>query len=228
MGKYDLLQDLLPLLQAYEMEESKGSVQDFLVWANQKQGFFQQNLLENSLKTNDKACDQAKPYHHIPPQGSQRAQITQLLALMYKYLKFYFKKVSLDTPLSSVDDFGMLATLWLEGDMRKNELIEKNTLEFTSGMEVIRRLERHELIEAFADPDDARARRVKITEKGQVLFIGIMPRMQQIGRIALGNLNEDEQTILYDLLFRLNDFHQPIFHQAKKEDLQNIVSEFLS
>ena len=175
------------------------------------------------------------PYSHIknydeaqtiPPQGDTRAQITQLLVLMYKYLKFYLKKYFEDKPLSSPDDFGFLASLFLENDMQKNELIAKNTMEFTSGMEIIKRLERTQLIEAFDDPNDRRAKRVRITGAGRGLIISMFPTMAEIGKLAMGDLTESEQTYLLSLLHRLNHFHNPIFHEEKNAALDTILDKY--
>ena len=175
------------------------------------------------------------PYSHakryddaqtIPPQGGTRAQITQLLVLMYKYLKFYLKKYFEDKPLSSPDDFGFLASLFLENDMQKNELIAKNTMEFTSGMEIIKRLERAQLIESFDDPNDRRAKRVCITAAGRALIISMFPTMGEIGKLAMGDLTESEQTYLLSLLHRLNHFHNPIFHEEKNSELNAILDKY--
>jgi DNA-binding MarR family transcriptional regulator len=219
MKKYKLLQQLLPLLEAYEAQQGEEEVEvwDFLAWAQGQEG----NGFSNAAEPHTQA------YHHIPPQGDGPAQITQLLALMYKYLKFYFKKGMENSPLVSLDDFGMLATLWIEGPQRKQILIQKNTLEFTSGMEVIRRLERHALIEAQPDPEDGRAKQVQLTERGRYTLLSILPTMQEIGKIAMARLSVEEQAILLGLLHQLNDFHQPIFHQAKKESIGEIVEQFM-
>ena len=162
-----------------------------------------------------------------PPSGSDEAQITQLLVLMYKYLKFYLKKFFESSPLTSPDDFGFLAVLATQGDMQKNELINRNTVEFSSGIEIIKRLEKHGLLSSSPDQSDKRAKKVAITEKGAAFFWSLMPDMARIGKLALGDLTEKETDELWRLLHKLNHFHNPIFHEQKSAALGAILDKYL-
>ncbi len=162
-----------------------------------------------------------------PPQGSDAAQITQMIVLMYKYLKFYLKKFFENTPLSNPDDFGFLAVLATQGAMQKHDLINRNTMEFSSGIEIIKRLEKHDLIFSSPDDNDKRAKKVEITEKGAAFFWGLIPNMARIGKLALGNLNEGEIDELWKLLHKLNHFHNPIFHEQKTAAIEVILDKYL-
>lgn len=211
--KYKLLVEILPYLEQFEAAEEGGTIDDFVAWMQTAP------VLEK--KTNSAVLKS------IPLQGSINAKICQLIALMYKYVRFYYKKGFKSSPLQTMEDFGFLATLATFGDLRKNELIQKNTSEFTSGMEVIRRLERNELIESFLDPEDKRARRVKITGKGQGVFYQTLPVLQKMGEIATGELTEAEKQQLFELLNKLNYFHNPIFHEEKETPLDTIMEDYV-
>ena len=217
---YNLLIDLLSSLEKFEnsmpASANQPTKEDFMAW------FFQQHNSEN-IKINQVA--NLSP--SIDLQGDIHAKITQLLFLMNRYLKFYIKKGFEGTELTGADDFGFLATLFVEGQLQKNELIEKNTMEFSSGVEVIRRLEKNELIESVQDTDDKRAKIVILTEKGRAVFHSLMPVMTQIGGIATAKLTEQECHQLLFLLKKLNRFHNPIFHEAKKETIEEIINLYL-
>lgn len=210
---YKLLGDLLPYLETFEKAGKGSSVSDFISW-----------LKDESKETSEVNINNVR---FVPLQGGTNAKISQLIALMYKYVRFYFKKGLKDSMLQTMEDFGFLATLAVFGDLRKNELIQKNTSEFTSGMEVIRRLERYGLIQSFPDPDDKRARRVKITHKGQAAFFEALPVLRNIGEIATGRLTEDEKLQLLELLEKLNHFHNPIFHDEKNTPIEGIVDKYV-
>lgn len=224
---YYLLKALLPYLENFENSHDtseKLGIKEFSQWLSSLEIDPQ---AQNTMKTYQIKASTTKNSAPIPPQGDNKARIAQLLALMYKYLKFYLRKGFEKLPLSSPDDFGFLATLMLEGEMRKNVLIEKNTMEFTSGMEVIRRLERHGFIESKPDPNDKRAKLVFITNLGKRTFIQITPSIKQIGSIVVGPLSIAEQELLLSLLTKLNHFHSPIFQTAKKEDIESIIKHYL-
>lgn len=211
--KYKLLIEILPYLEQFEKKGDGETVKDFISWM---QGT---PILDESVGS--------KRLKSVPLQGNINAQICQLIALMYKYTRFYYKKGFKNSLLQTSEDFGFLATLATFGDLRKNKLIQKNTSEFTSGMEVIRRLERNELIESFPDPEDKRAKRVKITAKGQEVFFSALPILQQIGAIATGELTDVEKQQLFELLNKLNYFHNPIFHNEKDAPLEIIVEDYV-
>lgn len=212
--KYKLLAEMLPYLEQFEEKGGGETLDDFVAWM-QTAPILKKDAPTNVLKS-------------VPLQGNVNAQICQLVALMYKYVRFYYKKGFKDSPLQTMEDFGFLATLAMFGDLRKNKLIQKNTSEFTSGMEVIRRLERNELIESFLDPEDKRARRVKITKKGHKIFLEALPVLQQMGAIAVGELAEVEKQQLFELLNKLNYFHNPIFHEEKESPLDIIVKDYVA
>ncbi len=222
--KYKSLKILLPYLEEYEQhkgaEHKELDINDFSRWLSRKTDVESSQFLE---KEKPKATNQA-----MSPQGHKQAQISQLLNLMYKYLKFYIKKGLSHTAVSNPDDFGFLATLFMEGKMQKHVLIEKNTMEFSSGVEVIRRLERHKLIKSEADPQDKRAHLVTLTELGRNTFFQVLPTVQQIGGIAIAELSEKEQDLLLGLLHKLNDFHNPIFFDAKDLSVEQIVEHYVA
>ncbi len=226
--RYQLLKELLPYIESFENEqEQQGqdySIQDFIRWLIVKEN------VKKYQKTKKQGSSEPKSHQppSIGPQGDDKAQVTQLLYLMYKYLKFYLKKGFEDSPLAGPDDFGFLAALMMEGKLQKNSLIEMNTLEFSSGMEVIRRLERRGLISSSIDPEDRRARLVEITELGLATFLNILPTINQVGTLATANLNDEERKQLLGLLHKLNHFHNPIFHEAKKASVSEILAQFMS
>jgi hypothetical protein len=211
--KYELLIELLPYLEKYEASDKKQDLNSFISW-------MQEHPEKETVSDSDL-------YKSVPLQGTINAKISQLIALMHKYVRFYFKKGMKDSMLQTTEDFGFLATLATFGDMKKNALITKNTSEFTSGMEVIKRLERNDLISSFPDPDDKRAKRVMITPKGKGVFFQALPLIKKVGEIATGPLSKLEKDQLVDLLQKLNIFHNTIFHDEKTNTIDNILEKYV-
>jgi len=222
--KYKLLKELLPHIEAFEVHcttnSEAESLDDFVEWL-----VFRQN--RKKLITNKEVVKADFKSPSIDLQGDINAHIAQLLALMNKYLRFYLKKGFEGTVISGPDDFGFMATLFIEGSLQKNALIEKNTMEFSSGMEVIRRLEKQQLIESLTDESDKRAKIVSLTPVGKGVFFALLPKMAQIGLVATAILSDEERYQLLELLNKLNHFHNPIFHDAKKDSLDELVARLL-
>ncbi len=208
---YTLLANLLPYLETFEKSEQSNSVSEFIGWLQKAP-----SLGTTTDHSNSTAISQA---------AKVDVQIAHLVGLSHKYIRFLYKKGFKQSLLQTTEDFGFLATLQHFGDMRKNELIQANTSEFTSGMEVIRRLERNGLIESFLDEEDRRARRVQLTRLGLEVFHRALPTLDGISKIATAPLNDSEKRRLLELLHKLNDFHNPIFHEEKDSDLQTIIQQ---
>jgi len=90
---------------------------------------------------------------------------------------------------------------------RKMELINMHLLEPPSGIEVIKRLLKKGLIEEFGDPDDKRAKRIRITPKGKSEVDLITPKMQKVFQRMTADMTLNEKLHVISYLRKINDFH---------------------
>lgn len=160
--------------------------------------------------------------------GNPTTELSVLITLLYKYAKNYIRKAMQDSILQTPDEFGFLIVLITFPSLTKMELIQKNVMEKTSGMEVIRRLINYELVEQFDDEEDKRSQRVKITEKGKSVVYSMLPEMQKLGEIVSGNLDETEKLTLLYLLKKLDHFHHDLYTKTKQsnwEELTDLAEE---
>lgn len=211
---YTLLADLLPYLEAFHKTEQSSSVTEFITWLQKAPSLYLDNANSESTA--------------ISSHANLDIQIIHLLGLSHKYIRFLYKKGFKQSLLQTTEDFAFLATLHHFGDLRKNELIQTNTSEFTSGMEVIRRLERNGLIASFLDEEDRRARRVQLTKEGTEVFHRALPTLKDISNIATAPLTNFEKKRLLELLHKLNNFHNPIFHEEKESDIDEITDSYVN
>lgn len=150
-------------------------------------------------------------------------EISRLLVLMYRYAKFHLKNYLVDFPELIQEDFTYLFALKRDGNLTKKELIEINVHEKTSGLEIIRRLINHGLIDESVDSKDKRSKRLAITEKGELVFREIKSVTHKIAQLICGKLNTKEKEQLYSILRKLDVFHQPIFRHKHRMELNDIL-----
>ncbi|MCI4669304.1 MAG: winged helix DNA-binding protein [Bacteroidia bacterium] len=215
-SKYELAKNLLEELELYESEigGKEGNIASFTNWLNKRYGYMQQPDWPAGLQN---------------PEGHEESGVVLsiLLTLLFRAAKHYMKKALDDSPLSTMDEFGFLATL-SEGDsMTKSELIHNNLLEFTSGIEIIKRLKNNGLIDESPDPMDKRSKRVKISEKGKMVFYQALQPMDLVSTIVSGDLTQREKSLILPILIKLNNFHSVVHKQDKKSDLQSIIDKYL-
>ncbi len=80
-------------------------------------------------------------------------------------------------------------------------------LEPPSGIEVLKRLIKREFIEEFDDPDDGRAKRIRITEKGKQKIKIILPKMEQVFSSMSADMSLNEKLHVVSFLQQMNDYH---------------------
>lgn len=149
-------------------------------------------------------------------------EISTLLVFMYRYAVVYFKKALKEGNINTLDEFSFLITLMTYPSLTKTELIQKLIMEKTSGVEVIKRLLKHGLIEEFANPNDKRSVLVAITTKGKEELSSLLPRMGLVGSVVVGNLNPTEVSSLSYLLRKLDYHHNDIFLHHRNLSLEEL------
>jgi len=209
---YSALRALIDHFESYEKETGLTDLSSFAIWLNRR-------------------LQPRPPEEDIPPvnrYGDYNGQLAHAVVMLYLHAKHYIKTALADLPLKGLHDFTFLATLTEARDLRKSDLIEQNMLEFPSGMEVIRRLQRHDLIYDFPDPNDARSRRVALTATGREVFQQALLQMIKATAIVGGTLSTEEKISLLTTLHKLLEFHRPIWKEAHGEPLEEIMEKYLS
>lgn len=211
---YELLKQVVGLLEDFELETGKNDLSSFSTWLFQRQ-------------QSDAEEEEIPPTRWDDYAANADAHIAMSIGGLNAHAKHYIKTALKDTELKGLHDFTFLATLVSAGDLRKTDLIATNMLEFSPGMEVIRRLLRNGFIEDYDNPEDGRSRRVSITEKGKKVFEQALLQMEKVNRIVAGNLSAAEKQAVLNKLRKLLVFHQPIWDNEYGEDLEKIMERHI-
>jgi DNA-binding MarR family transcriptional regulator len=193
----EIVKEIVNRLEEYQNENHTDdhSLESFIIWLNSR--LFSEEHAEQS--------------RHSPEMTDM--ELSFLLVMQSRYYKAYAKKVLGDSELTSPDGFSFLYHLSLTDSFRKMELIKMHHLEPPSGIEVLKRLLNKGLIEEFDDPDDKRAKRIKITEKGRKELQIVMPKMSEVFGLMTAELSLDEKLHMLAFLKQMSDFHTSISHK---------------
>ncbi len=165
------------------------------------------------------------PKNEIPPIISPQnidIMLCKWITAMYRYVKAYSKKAFKDTAVGGIDEFVYLMHLFAEGNMSKTTLFEKNIHEKPTGIQIINRLIQQGFIEQTDHAQDKRSKELSITQKGRGALMEALPPANSISRLAVGVLTDAEKAQLFQLLKKLDDFHQPIFLDNEIEDTEGV------
>lgn len=155
------------------------------------------------------------------PMGTTNA-LGVLISRLNRYLAFYTRKVIKELPVDNSEDFYYLAHLHFDGPLRKSELIARNISEFTSGTNVINRLLKQKFILEYEDPEDARSKRVKITQPGIDWINACLPDMMSVYQLLLHPLPEGEKWTAYQVLAKVDHFHNGYYPAFRNLPLEKI------
>jgi len=205
---YSLLERLIQELKTYESENGIANLSEFSAWLYEQQHPEPAQEMVNGANRRQHELDEA---------------FASQLVELYQHARHYIKTALRDTLLKGIFDYSFLVTLEEMGDLRKSDLIHYNTVEFSPGMEVIRRLLRNELIQDYDDPTDGRSKKVRLTSKGLKTLKQVRPQMNLVFQILSGNLSMREKRQTLSGLRKLNNFHHPVWEEQHGEELQKIA-----
>lgn len=186
-----------------------------------------QTLEEFRLYLNEKA------YHKENPKNLSEKfdldvfnfenEIAKQVIMLGRYSKHLIKKALENHSDLVNEDFTYLFRLMDYPSLTKMQLIEKNAHEKQSGIEIIKRLVRNELIVESPDPDDKRSTRISVSQKGKTVFFESMKDITIVSKIMCGKLTLAEKENLLEYLKKLNTFHQTIYTNMKNDEPVEIL-----
>ena len=188
---FKVINELIQWFETFTEEnpDSEIDLNSFIIWLNSK-------LFA------DEHANQSNHNHDV-----LNMELSFLLALQNRHYKAYAKEALGESELSSPEGFSFLYHLSLVDSYRKMELIKMHHLEPPSGIEVLKRLLKREFIEEFDDPDDGRAKRIRITETGKQKIQIILPKMQHVFSSMTADMSLSEKLHVVSFLRQMNDYH---------------------
>jgi len=204
----DKIVELVNLFHAFEKENPKAELQDFC----------KSYLL--GLSENKQAPIK---FTKENPKGKVLGKALNRLS---KMSIFYSKKNLMALELKTLEDFVFLRILTELGPLTKKQLIDSHITEYTTGIEIIKRLIQLGLVKEKENPDDKRATSIVTTAKGKAVLEKCYPYMEQIGSVIFGPLTDDESLQLAHLLIKLDSFHSNLYQHhrdSSMEELQKII-----
>lgn len=214
--KYDILKNIVNLLEEFEADNFSGST-----YPNDIEGF------KKWIVANYKGDEiNNEPNWEGKEKGrSAESVINTLIVHLNRYAKSYSKSAIFGSNFSTQEDFIYLINLKAFGEMTKMDLIKKNVHEKPAGMQVINRLIAQGWVKQTDCEIDKRSKVLKISNIGLEVLENQMDKIRKATEIVTGDLTRDEKMELIRLLNKLNDFHQQIYD--KNIEPEHLLDEVL-
>ncbi len=145
------------------------------------------------------------------PDLANRALIGHLLARMNLFVKNYAKLPFQEIGFTNLEEFRILQIIDRVKNINKSQLSNESLMEFSTVVDILKRLIKQGLVNQFQDEKDKRSSLLQITPKGINLLNTSYTTLANLQPNVAGDLSLKEQGILIDLLMRLNNFHTEFF-----------------
>ncbi len=205
----EFIKSLLDLADVYEQEGGQTEsldMPDFAHWLVLRSG-------------------QMAPKEAIPLTAPMiNGHIAMYLGFMARYVQFYSKRVFKNSNIYSEDDWGVMATLYPDKQMKKTEVMRLCIMEKSSGNEVLKRLLKDEHLEEKPNPVDARSKLIALSHKGKMAYEAVYPGMINLSNIVVADMDDQEKEMFLQTLLKLHQFHKPVFEDMSEEKLKALLN----
>ncbi|HLU88092.1 MAG TPA: helix-turn-helix domain-containing protein [Taishania sp.] len=220
MDRFELTQLLIQKVDEYAKGKEDGSnlsLEDFILHLKSERPL---DSYKNTLLVEHAYPEEQRVHHR--PNNIERI-ISQHLLILYRYIKFYSKHVFVDSKIRSVEDFGIIMTVLQHNQISKSDLIKRNIIEKSSGIEIINRLIKQGLLFQKDNPNDNRSQLIFLSDAGRMEVFKLFEKMETLGYIATGELSEAQKYQLADILKQLDTFHFANYTNKKLKDLKDYL-----
>ena len=200
--------ELVNLWAAYELLHPDGTLEDFF-----------RHQLTMAIK-------EEKP---IAPEWQLVPDLNgQLVILIRKIGKFhvmYSNKALEATGLEQIEEFGILVIIFNKKNPIKSEVIYDNLLELSSGTNMLIRLKKRGMISEYADPEDRRVKRLRLTSKGEEVLEKAKVQVLKVAVMMVHGLTEEDKQLCIQMLNPLNKKFSGIFQKQKNKTFEEVYQE---
>jgi DNA-binding MarR family transcriptional regulator len=145
-----------------------------------------------------------------------------------KYHMVYSNKALEETGLDQIEEFGILVTIFNQVNPIKSEAIYNNVMELSSGTNMLNRLKKRGLISEYADQDDKRVKRLKLTSKGKETLGKAKVRVLQVAKLMANVLTDEDKQLCLQLLNPIGDRFVGLFQKQKNKSFDEIFREMMN
>mgnify|MGYP000865790247 CR=1 FL=1 len=220
MNSLELLKVLIDKLEHYENsvpDKENLSLESYIQ-------SFQSELTPDDYKNSlvgDYQIPKEERNDHI--ENNIERVIAQHLLFLNRYIKFYSKSALSDSKIKTLEEFSFLITVMQQQRISKTDLIKRNIFEKSSGIEIINRLIKTNMLIQEDNPEDLRSQLISLTDVGKFALFGVFERMNTLGKIATGKLTSVEKDQLAFILKKLDTFHYDNYTNKEFQKLEDYL-----
>jgi MarR family transcriptional regulator, lower aerobic nicotinate degradation pathway regulator len=223
-NKYKTIQRLISYWEEFEENNSNLTIQDFGQWLVQNSN---KETSDNNISSFRDLDLDLPVYLKYEQSLDQKNHLLDLISRISRLHEFYIRKFLSNLPINTRLEFVFLYTIDIMESAKKTEVINVHLVEFTTGMDIIKRLLSQGLIVESLNEADKRSKLVHTTEAGKAVLNKTLRQMAAEKEMFLACINSNKWKKIMPTLEELNNFHNSIYlkHNSKNAaELINLVA----
>lgn len=140
-------------------------------------------------------------------RAMQIGRLARVIGRLSSAYGLYHRAAMAGAGLPAQESFFFLNVLNQLGEVNKSELVNYLLVETTTGMEAINKLVKAGLVHEKKDPNDKRAKLIRISDKGLKKLKSSMPNAGRVNEIVFRDLDTEALLVCLQILEPVEKFH---------------------
>ena len=223
-NKYDVLKQLIDLFESFEMEKGQLNVMNFAQWILNKH--------HEEPELQDKKVNKTTSARHqessVPFKNrfEDKIRFLEAAAGIARYHEFYTRKALKDMVINTRLEFLFLQSVDMLDRAKKTDLINIHHLEYTTGMDTIRRLINNGLLFEVQDETDKRIKLLIMSDLGKSVYWQAQKRISDESTMFFTAISDNKWKKILPVLEEIDEFHNSVFQKHSDKpfaELSNLM-----
>ncbi|WP_297095738.1 MarR family winged helix-turn-helix transcriptional regulator [uncultured Draconibacterium sp.] len=208
-SKYKAIKQLIDFWSLYENEEKgEQTLLNFSQWIIEQ--IERENISDTKIRTRHEVKSRSESLDYLN-KLNPLSRFQEHILRIARLEEFYIRKYLVDLPLNSRLEYLFLFTVDSLEKAKKTDLINIHLVEYTTGMDTIRRLIKNNLLYELPDVQDKRAKLLVLTKEGDGVLKRANRRLDEARDKFLACISPNKWKKALSVLNEIDVFHSDIY-----------------
>jgi MarR family transcriptional regulator, lower aerobic nicotinate degradation pathway regulator len=220
-NRYKILKQLIDLWESYEEKEQELNLLDFADWMriklrkspqiNRRSSYNNSKIEQPGLLAYFKSLDEP-------------TQFLEVISRISRYHEFYIRKFLVDLPINNRLEYIFLNTVRQMHQAKKTDLINVHLVDYSTGMDTIKRLINNGFLTETSDKNDKRVRLLEMTEKGLGILLQADKKVSDEKNMFLSCISMNKWKKAMPVLDEINKLHNSIYLKHNDKPYAELIN----
>lgn len=220
-NRYKILKQLIDLWESYEEKEQELNLLDFADWMRIK--LKKNPQLNRKISYNNSKIEQPGLVAYYKSLD-EPTQFLEVISRISRYHEFYIRKFLVDLPINNRLEYLFLNTVRQMHQAKKTDLIHIHLVDYSTGMDTIKRLINNGFLTETSDKNDKRVRLLEITEKGLGILLHADKKVTDERNMFLSCISMNKWKKAMPVLDEINKFHNQIYLKHNDKPYPELIN----